>query len=326
MSLKIGFIGCGGIAGRHVEALQKNPDAELIAFADPVAEKANALAEIAGGKSYSDFVEMLDYEELDAAFICVPPHVHGAPEKECLSRRVPFLVEKPLGADMATVTDIMGSIRRQAAISAVGYMNRYRRSLQRGRELLRGSRVSTLEAHWIGGTPGAAWWRLKEQSGGQLVEQTTHLLDAIAYLAGRVVEVYAVGAKGIHPDPPEGYNIEDATAVTLKFAGGGVGSVNSACTIGAGGGVGLDIYSPKAVLSYSGWNMDLTATTPDNQVEVVEGEEDIFEIEDAAFLRAVATGDASHIKCDYGQAFHAHQIAMAANRSLESGKPERVSG
>ena len=322
--VKVGFIGSGGIAGRHVEALKTIDGVELVAFSDVAEEKARKLAQDCGGEAFADFMEMLDAVELDAIYICVPPHVHGAPEKECLSRHLPFFVEKPLGNDMETVTDILGMINRRNALAAVGYMNRYRQSLQRGRQLLRGNKVSSLEAHWIGGTPGAPWWFTKAQSGGQLVEQTTHLLDAIALLAGRVTEVYAVGAIGTHGFPPDGYDVEDATSLTLKFASGAVGSVNSCCSVKSGGGVGLDIYGSGAVLSYGGWNMDLTATLPDGETEVVEGEEDIFEIEDAAFIDAVVTGDRSSIKCDYGQAFHAHQIAMAANRSLEIGVPVAV--
>jgi myo-inositol 2-dehydrogenase / D-chiro-inositol 1-dehydrogenase len=255
----------------------------------------------------------------------LPPHAHGEPEKACLSRRIPFLVEKPLGNDISTVTDILGMINRTQAMTAVGYMNRYRRSLQRGRELLRGNKISTLEAHWIGGTPGVAWWRKKAQSGGQHVEQTTHLLDSIAYLAGRVTEVYAVGAHGTHADPLEGYDVEDATSLSLKFASGAVGSVNSCCTVTNGtGGVGLDIYSPAVTLSYGGWDMSLAATKGRDDVETVKGEENIFEVEAAAFITAVETGDASHIRCDYGQAFHAHQIAMAANESLATGRPVKI--
>ncbi len=324
MAVKIGFIGCGGIASRHIEALRGLPEAELVAFADIAEEKARRFAELTGGKSFTDYVTMLDHEELDAVYICIPPHVHGDPEKACLSRRLPFFVEKPLATDMETATDILGMIHRQHAITAVGYQNRYRRSLQRGRELLRGAKISSLEAHWIGGTPGASWWRKKQQSGGQLVEQTTHLIDAIVYLAGRVVEVYAVGVTGTHASPPDGYDIEDATAVILRFASGAVGSVNSACTVGAGGGVGLDVYGSGSVLSYRGWNLDLTATKSRLETEVVKGEENIGEIQARAFIRAIESNDPSFIRCDYGQAFHAHQITMAANRSLELGEPVKV--
>ena len=326
MAVRIGFIGSGGIAQSHVAALENIPDAEPVAFCDVSTEKAEKMAERWNGSVYSGFEEMLSAEPLDAVYICLPPFAHGEPERACIARWIPFFVEKPIGVDMAAVTDILGRLRRTGLVHAVGYMNRYRASLQRGRALLRGKNISSIEAHWVGGTPGVPWWSRKEQSGGQMVEQTTHLVDAIAYLAGRVTEVYAVGAAGTRPSAPDGYDVEDASSVTLKFAGGGVGSVNSCCTVRSGGVVGLDVYGPDVVLSYRGWDMNLTATMPDGQTEVVEGEPGIFEIEDRAFIQAVVAGDAAPIRCTYSQAFHAHQICMAANESLATGRPIKIGG
>lgn len=324
MSVKIAFIGSGGIASAHVDVLQKIPEVELVAFADIDEMRARRLAEQTGGNAFTNYVEMLEQTEVDAVYICLPPFAHGEPEKACLSRRLPFFVEKPLAADMETATDILGMINRQHAMTAVGYQHRYRRSLQRGRELLRGATITTIEAHMISGTPGTPWWSKKHLSGGQLVEQSTHLVDAIVYLAGRVVEVYAVSAKGTHAAPPEGYDIEDATSVTLRFASGAIGSVNSACTVNVGGGVGIDVYGPSESLSYRGWQLDLTATKSRLETEFVSGDEDVIETQARAFIKAVETGDPSLIRCDYGRAFHAHQITMAANQSLETGMPVKI--
>ena len=54
---------------------------------------------------------------------------------------------------------------------------------------------------WVGAAPkGTApihsWWVVKEKSGGQLVEQTTHTVDLARYLIGEAVEVWASAARG----------------------------------------------------------------------------------------------------------------------------------
>jgi len=325
MALKIGFIGSGGIARGHVTALLKVPEVQLVAFSDVQEDRANRLCSETGGRPYTDYLRMLDAEQLDAVYLCLPPHVHGGPELACIERKLPFLVEKPLANSLETATEILGKVRRAGLVTAVGYMNRYRRSLQRGRELLKGRKVTTIEGHWLGGTPGAPWWYTKMQSGGQLNEQTTHVVDAAAYLVGRVTGVYAIGAKGTHPNPPKGYDVEDATSVTLKFANGAIGTINSACTLQAGGGgVGLDVYSPHVALSYRGWEMSLKATKSRLEMEEVKGEDNIFEIEDCAFVEAICTNNPSLIRCSYGQGYHALQITMAANESLGTGKPVSI--
>ena len=49
---------------------------------------------------------MLDAEGLDAAYVCVPPFAHGAPELAVFERGLPFFVEKPLAADLETAEQI----------------------------------------------------------------------------------------------------------------------------------------------------------------------------------------------------------------------------
>ncbi len=88
MSLKIGFIGAGGIAGAHVAGLRKMADVQLVAFSDVQEERAARLAADTGAKVFTDWLKMLDTEQMDAVYICVPPHVHGAPELACVERKL----------------------------------------------------------------------------------------------------------------------------------------------------------------------------------------------------------------------------------------------
>jgi|GEM_PF-6519580 len=72
-------------------------------------------------------------------------------------------------------------------------------------------------------------------SGGQAVEQTTHVFD-LARLFGPARRVYAAGITGLIP--PDGVrNIEDASAATIEFESGVVAVIPSACSLQAGHGV-----------------------------------------------------------------------------------------
>ncbi len=77
MSVRIGFIGTGGIAQRHLQTLSKNSDAQLVAYCDLDVERAQKAAKEYGGNAYRDYEKMLDREELDALVICIPPFAHG---------------------------------------------------------------------------------------------------------------------------------------------------------------------------------------------------------------------------------------------------------
>ena len=62
-NLKIGFIGCGGIAnGKHLPGMAQQPGVDLVAFCDIVIERAQAAAKRYGtpdAKVYVDYRELL---------------------------------------------------------------------------------------------------------------------------------------------------------------------------------------------------------------------------------------------------------------------------
>ena len=55
MTIKIGFVGTGGIANHHLRTLAQLDEAELVAFCDVVEEKALAAASEYGGRAYSHY-------------------------------------------------------------------------------------------------------------------------------------------------------------------------------------------------------------------------------------------------------------------------------
>ncbi|MEM1715878.1 MAG: Gfo/Idh/MocA family oxidoreductase, partial [Thermofilaceae archaeon] len=74
------------------------------------------------------------------------------------------------------------------------------------------------------------WWIDKTKSGGQLVEQSTHLYDLLRWFCGDVSLVYAEMDRLFYRDLP-GMTIEDTSGVVLRFKSGAIGVVSS--TIGA---------------------------------------------------------------------------------------------
>ena len=122
---RLGIIGAGGIATRHTNVLRDFPDVNIAAFADQSLDRAQELATLAGAKAYEDFRQMLDREQLDALYICVPPFAHGEIERAALERGLPFFVEKPLAADYETAAQIAREVAAHNHITVVGYHWRY---------------------------------------------------------------------------------------------------------------------------------------------------------------------------------------------------------
>ena len=121
-AMRIGFVGTGAIARRHLMALRTLSGPIVIAcHLATTGEKANAAVHEWGGVGFIDPEEFLQEGKPDAVFITVPPHQHGPIESILIERNIPFLVEKPLSADRKTAEAIAAGLRSRGLVTAVGY-------------------------------------------------------------------------------------------------------------------------------------------------------------------------------------------------------------
>src|SRR5260370_40579269 len=98
MTINIGLIGCGGIAGEHVKGyLKVAEDARVTAACDVSEENARRRSEQAGGaRIFSDYHEMLAHSDVHAVDICLPHHLHKDAIVAAASAGKHILCEKPL--------------------------------------------------------------------------------------------------------------------------------------------------------------------------------------------------------------------------------------
>jgi predicted dehydrogenase len=339
--IRVGLIGCGGISGAHLPHLSSSDDVELAAFCDVVVERAQKKADQFGGQVFDNAEEMLDKVELDAAYILIPTYAHGAPERACIAKGVPFLVEKPLGIDPADLRKLAKEVEDSGVIAMAGFMNRYRKSINRVRDILQNDPAILMDGAWIGGpplvregdyfsnAPIGQWWPIKEKSGGQFVEQVIHTVDLVRYLGGEVEEVFAYAANGFNKKLPNlipNYNLDDAMVVSMKFAAGGVANIMSCCSAQANGGVFLNVWASEHTARFTDWahHLQLFANGVKESEEIRGDIDDIFPTEDRVFINAVKTGDRSAIRCTHADGVRTTLLALAANESLETGKPVQV--
>ncbi len=168
---RIGMIGAGLIAHRHLGNLLEFEDVEVVAIADPDTERARALASCCNASVYRRHDEMLAGERLDALYICVPPFAHGAPELSAIDAGLPFFVEKPLACDLETAEAIAERLGGSDNVTGVGYHWRYLDVYGRARELLADNPARLALGYWIDARPQTNWWAQRALSGGQTIER-----------------------------------------------------------------------------------------------------------------------------------------------------------
>ena len=157
------------------------------------------------------------------------------------------------------------------------------------------------------------------QIGRANVEQTTHQVDLLRYLVGEVAEVHAYYATRALNDV-ENLDIPDVYALSLQFENGAVGTLSSTCVLRNGGGSnGIDVMmrDMRATVGANG-----VTIFPSGAAEVGEmpESEDIDEV----FMDAIRSGDRSGILSDFEDGLRSLDISLAANKSAETGQPERT--
>ena len=319
MSINVGFVGAGGRARSHMRALANIEDVEIVAICDIKEETAQSATTEFGGTAYTDYRVMLDSENLTAMYVVVPTFAHYDAEILAAQQGVHMLLEKPVVPSMEKGLEILEAVQKSGVLTSVGYQQRYTGWAKQGREFLKDKTVAMALAYRWGGLPGTPWWRVMAQSGGQIVEQTTHQIDLLRYLVGDVAEVHAYYATRALNDV-ENLDIPDVYALSLKFEKGAVGTLSSTCVLRNGGGSnGIDIIM-----------RDMRATVDGNGVTVFPGgaaevgeireSEDIDEV----FMAAIRSGDGSGILSDFEDGLRSLDISLAANKSAETGQPERT--
>lgn len=320
--IKVAFVGTGGIATYgHLPALAAMEEVEITALCDVSEERVQAAVEKFGGKAYTDYRRMLDAEDLDVLYVCVPPFAHEDAEILAAQKGLHLFVEKPVALTMEKGLEIAEAIEKAGVLSCVGYSLRYLWPTDAAKAFLADRPIALVAADRWGGVPGdeTHWWRVMDKSGGQLVEMATHQVDLIRYLAGEIVEVYARYARRVLGDLPN-LTVPDAQVVALQFASGAVGYISTSCALTKGGGRGqLDFVLRDLILHYG---HDRLSTTP-AEVASFEPPDQRPPSINEAFIGAVRSGDASLIKTPYADGLRSLDVTLAANRSAVEGKPVR---
>ena len=257
---------------------------------------------------------MLDAEELDAVYICVPPFAHGEPERACIERGLPFFVEKPISLDIDVAEEIAGLVEAAGLVTAAGYHWRYLDTMDEARAHLANNPAHLIQGFWLDQTPPPQWWWDQDSSGGQVIEQATHVIDAARFLAGDVVEVFGMSARRDRPDFA-GLTVPTASAATLRFASGAIANISATCLLRWNHRVGIHVFADGLAMEISDHDL-MVDTGRGRPVRRADG--DPVWRQDRDFIEAVQ-GRANHIRCPYAEALKTHRVALAVARSAREG-------
>jgi UDP-N-acetyl-2-amino-2-deoxyglucuronate dehydrogenase len=247
--LRFGIIGCGVIGHIHAEAMSTLPDAQLVAVADIIPERAQKLAEEFHVTPYSDAQEMLAREQLDVVDVCTPSGMHGEHARQVMRSGRNVIVEKPMEITHLAIEEMLRVQQETGVKMAVISQHRFDPDTGQVYNLIKEQALGRL----VLGNALVPWWRSQAyydsgawrgtwelDGGGVLMNQSIHSIDVLQWLMGPVKSVYAYTDTLVHR-----METEDVAVAVLRFANGALGTI--AATTGAypGTGTRIEVYGDK---------------------------------------------------------------------------------
>ena len=246
--VRVGIVGAGWWATRaHLPAVVANPDAELVAIAEPINDKRDrAVAAFDPQRAYSSHKEMLNAETLDAVVVAVPHVAHYQVALDVLEAGAHLMLEKPMVVEHAHATRLLREAAAHRAEIVVGYPYHYNQQVLAVRDWVAAGEIGDLlyvhslfasvvwdlfrgDVHLVADAVGFTitptgvdtYGDPAVSGGGQAVVQVTHSAALLLFMTGlTAVEVFAfMENKDLQVD------LVDAMAV--RFEGGCLGTIGS---------------------------------------------------------------------------------------------------
>ena len=353
--IKVGVIGCGGIAnGKHLPALSRNNKVEIVAFCDIIIEKAQEAAKkygVEGARVYEDYKELLANEpDIVAVHVCTPNRSHSFITIDALEAGKHVMCEKPMAKTYAEAKAMYETSLKTGKKLTIGYQSRWRGDSQYLKTCCENGELGDIyygRAIALRRRAVPTWGVFLneyEQGGGPLIDIGTHALDLTLWMMNNYKPKYCVGTKykklgeangtaNAWGDwDPEKYTVEDSAFGFVEMENGATVSVESSWA--------LNIADPREAITLvcgdkGGADMldGLRLNYVKNNRQVIEkpsfecggvafydGASDRAEdLENHAFYEAIINDTPVPTKPE--QAMVVTQILEGIYKSAESGKP-----
>ncbi|GAB1469099.1 O-antigen biosynthesis protein WlbA [Candidatus Cloacimonadota bacterium] len=228
--VRLGIIGCGRISKNHLDAVSQIPEADFVAAADILPEKLQVVSEQYGIKSlYTDYMEMLEKENLDLVSICTPSGMHPQMGIDVAKHKINVLTEKPMAINIESADKLINACDANKVKLFVVKQNRLNATMQMLKRAIdkdRFGKIFIAQSNVFWQRPQAYYdaekWRgTWEFDGGAFMNQASHYVDAIYWLLGNVDSVMAYTATQARH-----IEAEDTGCAILHFRSGIIASMN----------------------------------------------------------------------------------------------------
>lgn len=353
--VKIGIIGCGGIAnGKHMPSLKKIKNVQMVAFCDIIEERAVKAAEeygVEGAKVYTDYKELLKDRDIEVVHVCTPNRSHAFISIDAMEAGKHVMCEKPMAKTYKEAKEMLDASERTGMKLTIGYQSRWRADSLYLKKMCEDGELGEIyygKAIALRRRAVPTWGVFLneyEQGGGPLIDIGTHALDLTLWMMDNYKPKMVVGTTfeklKNQKDCGNAWGDWDPKKFTVEDAAFGFIVMENGATIMLESSWALNIRNPKEAITmicgteggadmFDGLNINFIKNgrqcilKPDLTAGGVafydgDGDEDPSVLEARAWLDAVVNNHEPRTKAS--QALVVTQILEAIYESAKTGKP-----
>ncbi len=228
--IRFALVGCGRIAGKHIEAFEQHKDrAELVAVCDSDPKALTAAMARAQVPGYRTLEELLAKSNADVIVLATPSGLHATQAIQAAEAGRHVVTEKPMATRWHDGTAMVAACDKAGVQLFVVKQNRRNPTIQllkRAIERRRFGRIYmvTVNVFWCRPQEyydSAPWRGTWEYDGGAFMNQASHYVDLLDWLVGPVESVHAFTAT-----LERHIEVEDTGVANIRWRSGALGSVN----------------------------------------------------------------------------------------------------
>ena len=247
--LKVGFIGCGGIARHHATRMKQLKNARIVAVSDVVESAAQGFAKDFGGAAFTDYRQLLKQDGLDAVWICTPTFQHPAPVIAAAKAGKHIFCEKPMALKLADADRMAEASEKAGVCLTLGFVRRFDTQWGTLKKVIQSNALGrpVIWRFAAGGRPANPWFRDVNKGGGPLMDGAIHNYDFMLQIFGPVASVQASSLQFDRTSVGA-----DTASVIVNFKSGDQHSLIWSWGVAAGVPVAHlnDVIGPKGALQF----------------------------------------------------------------------------
>lgn len=226
-------IGTGNRGSYLLSGVLDQPNAKVAAVCDIKPDRLDKAATAAAKDNpatYSDWRKVIDRKDIQVVFVATPPYLHAEMAIAALQAGKHVYCEKPIGVTAAQVRDLVRVAKASKRVFMAGQQMRSYRQMGAAVKRIREGAIG--DVIWVKAQRHATadlahdgssgdWYFDVTKSGGYLIEQSVHNLDACNWAIGEhPLRACGFGATQLYKNDPPGRTIFDCSSLTYEYPNG----------------------------------------------------------------------------------------------------------